>query len=79
MSTHDWGYGESDIEAGAREENARDSDLREWESELLADRLYRNDPVRSRCCLCHEGLAVSVYGWKCKGCFDAQREARGNP
>lgn len=76
MSAHGWAPGESDIEAGRREEAERDAELAEWEAEIHADRLGRDVGMVSRCAACGGPHAKSIYGMKCQGCFDAQREER---
>lgn len=76
MSSHDWAYGELDVEAAWREEAARNYELLDWEREQLADRLGRDDPIRALCVICGSRGAKAIYGLKCAGCFDAQREER---
>lgn len=76
MSAHDWGAGENDVEAAAREEANIERDLGEWERELEQDRMGRNAPARMWCAVCGERRGETVYGLKCQRCFDAQREER---
>lgn len=76
MSAHEWGFGETDVEAAARERASAEYDLLEWEAELRQDRLGRDGGVRTLCGVCGERPGQSVYGLKCRGCFEAQREER---
>lgn len=76
MSAHEWAYGETDVEAAARERSSAEYELLEWEQEQLQDRLGRDGAVRTLCGVCGERPGVSVYGLKCRGCFDLQREER---
>lgn len=74
--THDWAYGETDVEAAARERASAEYELVEWEVEQRQDRLGRDGAARMWCAVCGERPGQSVYGLKCRGCFDAQREER---
>lgn len=76
MSAHDWAPGELDAEAAAREERYANAELEWWEREQLADRLGRDMPGVGWCAVCGEHPGKSIYGMKCAGCFQAQREER---
>lgn len=76
MSAHDWGFGEADVEAATREEMNANREWDEWQRELDADRVRRHDPARLLCVVCGEKPGLSVYGLRCAGCFEAQREER---
>lgn len=76
MSVHDWAPGELDAEAAAREERYAHAELEAWEREQLADRLGRDEPARLVCVVCGDRAGRSIYGLKCQGCWQAQRDER---
>ncbi len=68
------GWTEVSDDASPRQREINEADLRDW----------LNDPhdpparpgTRVLCVVCGNTAGISVYGWKCGLCFEAQREER---
>jgi hypothetical protein len=79
LSSFDSNYGEHyerDLyEAGAYERELAAEELEHVERERT-DSLRRDWPAHAWCAVCNEKRAHGIYGGKCRGCFEAQREER---
>lgn len=62
-------FGESDFDRRSHED-----DLREHEAQQQADRLRRDEPVRTLCA-CAKRYASAIYGGKCFYCWKQERQA----
>lgn len=52
------------------------ADELEYQATVHHERLHRDDPAAAWCAVCNCSRGLSIYGWKCQGCHEAQREER---